>query len=210
MSEERKHSAGNESAPERPVGRDEVISAAIDAAADLFSNNNPSQVSVREIARRAGVSHALVHRYLGSKDDIFRAVLASEERKAQEFWSQVGDVAEAPSVFSGDGFASDRYLRILMRANVEGVHLEQEPSETPLAKRVLALLHEHPITVPADAPAYDPRVALLAVTTAMGALSLAHDFFIASVDLKGMDKDTFHAEFRRLMLHILSLADTSK
>ena len=59
----------------RPVGRDEVIEATIRAASELFAERNPSQVSVREIASRAGVSHALVHRYLGSKDDIFAAAL---------------------------------------------------------------------------------------------------------------------------------------
>ena len=34
-------------------------------------------VSVRQIAAKAGVNHALVHRYFGAKDDMVAAILLS-------------------------------------------------------------------------------------------------------------------------------------
>ena len=58
-----------------PVGREQVIKAATEAAAILFSEHQPSQVTVRDIAAAAGVSHALLHRYMGTKEDIFLAAL---------------------------------------------------------------------------------------------------------------------------------------
>ena len=49
------------------------------AAEELFSAYGFSAVTVRAIAERAGVSHALVHRYVGSKAEIYRAVLKQQE-----------------------------------------------------------------------------------------------------------------------------------
>ena len=51
----------------------------LDAAEELFADHPYGDVSVRAIADTAGVSHALVHRYVGSKADIMRAVLARHE-----------------------------------------------------------------------------------------------------------------------------------
>ena len=49
-------------------GREATTVAILDAAEELFSVHGFSAVTVRDIAECAGVSHALVHRYLGSKD----------------------------------------------------------------------------------------------------------------------------------------------
>ena len=45
------------------------------AAQHLFAERGFHAVSVRDIAAKAGVSHALVHRYLGSKKAILTAVM---------------------------------------------------------------------------------------------------------------------------------------
>jgi TetR/AcrR family transcriptional regulator, repressor for neighboring sulfatase len=53
-----------------------VRRAAIDAATQLFAERGISAVSVREVAAEAGVNPSLVHRYVGGKDALLRAVLA--------------------------------------------------------------------------------------------------------------------------------------
>ena len=63
----------------RRRGRVATTAAILDAAAELFSERGYSAVSVRDIAERAGVTHALVHQYVGSKDEVFRAVLKRGE-----------------------------------------------------------------------------------------------------------------------------------
>lgn len=45
------------------------------AAAELLAERGPREISVRDIADRAGVNHALVHRHFGTKDDLLRAVI---------------------------------------------------------------------------------------------------------------------------------------
>lgn len=64
----------------RPHGRDEVIPAVQAAAIALLAERGPRDVTVREIAERAGVNHALVHRHFGTKDEFIRAVLSEQSR----------------------------------------------------------------------------------------------------------------------------------
>lgn len=58
------------------------------AAIELLAEHGPAAVSIRGIARRAGVNHALLHRHFGTRDDLLRAVLASHS-------AVIGDAARA-------------------------------------------------------------------------------------------------------------------
>ena len=206
MSESKSFDTKAEAAPERPVGREQVVAAAIRAASELFAENNPSQVSVREIARRAGVSHALVHRYLGSKEDIFRAVVASEEAAALEFFAAQDDLTTAPEVIGGRGVPI-RYLTIMMRAYVEGmdVHL----TDSPVMRRLFEMLERYPVPRnPAD-PAMDIRVCVMTAMAATAAVAVAHEFFSEAVGLSGSTDERFHEQFRELIVHVLSLGTPS-
>jgi TetR/AcrR family transcriptional regulator, repressor for neighboring sulfatase len=48
------------------------------SARDLFADRGVENVSVRDVARRAGVQHSLVHRYFGTKEDIVREITRAE------------------------------------------------------------------------------------------------------------------------------------
>jgi AcrR family transcriptional regulator len=56
----------------KPVGRDAVMDALIDATGQLILERGVT-MSVRDIARRAGVNHGLVHTYFGSKETLLAA-----------------------------------------------------------------------------------------------------------------------------------------
>jgi AcrR family transcriptional regulator len=56
----------------KPVGRDAVMEALVDAAGQLILERGVT-MSVRDIARRAGVNHGLVHTYFGSKEALLAA-----------------------------------------------------------------------------------------------------------------------------------------
>ncbi len=60
----------------RPVGRAEVMEAVRQAATDLFAERGADAVTVREVADRAGVNHALIHRHFGTKEELLRVVLS--------------------------------------------------------------------------------------------------------------------------------------
>lgn len=59
----------------RPTGRAEVVEALLDVADRMFALDAPGDVSLRAIAREAGVNHGLVHRYFGTRDDLVDALM---------------------------------------------------------------------------------------------------------------------------------------
>jgi TetR/AcrR family transcriptional regulator, repressor for neighboring sulfatase len=60
----------------KPRGREQVRSAVLDATKDLVAERGPDGFSVRDIASRAGINHALVHRHFGTKADVLEQMLA--------------------------------------------------------------------------------------------------------------------------------------
>ena len=59
----------------KPHGRDEVVRALLQAAAELFATKGPAAVSLRDVAKEANVNVGLIHRHIGSKEDLVAAVL---------------------------------------------------------------------------------------------------------------------------------------
>src|SRR5688500_501711 len=62
----------------KPRGREQVRSAVLTATSALVAERGPDGFSVREIAARAGVNHALVHRHFGTKADVLEQMLAAD------------------------------------------------------------------------------------------------------------------------------------
>jgi len=62
----------------KPHGREQVRSAVLTATSALVAERGPDGFSVREIAARAGVNHALVHRHFGTKADVLEQMLAAD------------------------------------------------------------------------------------------------------------------------------------
>ncbi len=62
----------------KPRGRDQVRTAVLDATSELVAERGPDGFTVREIAARAGVNHALVHRHFGTKADVLEQMLAAD------------------------------------------------------------------------------------------------------------------------------------
>ena len=67
--------AGSERSIKRRPGKDVNTSRILDSAQELFAKRGPRAVTIRQVAEHAGVSHALVHKYFGSKDDLIKAVI---------------------------------------------------------------------------------------------------------------------------------------
>ena len=61
---------------QRPYHHGNLARALLDAAADLIAEVGPSQVSLRELARRTGVSNAAPVHHFGDKAGLFTALAA--------------------------------------------------------------------------------------------------------------------------------------
>ena len=107
---------------ERTRGAREATTAAmLDAAEELFAAHGFTAVSVRDIAKQAGVSHALVHRYLGNKDDIYRKVLQRNEDVMLAVAAGTDDLLEAVGHMFREGRARRRYLRLVTHSALHGL-----------------------------------------------------------------------------------------
>lgn len=74
-----------------PRGREAVMAAVQAAAVELLAEHGPRDVTVRRVAERAGVNHALIHRHFGTKDALIRRVVTEQSRQLAE---QVAAVAQ--------------------------------------------------------------------------------------------------------------------
>ena len=129
----------------RPVNANAELTRTriIDSAARLFSARGAGQTSVRDIARGAGVSLAMVHHYFGSKDDLYRSCVDSMYAELAELRAALGAAAvelepSAPLidrvVRACFRFARDHRpaLRLVMRSVVDTGEIDAERREDVL------------------------------------------------------------------------------
>ena len=113
--------ASNPSArsPGAPVrGGEAVRGALVDATAHALSAAGPSSVSIREVARKAGVNHGQVHHYFGGKRALLEAAmrqLASEH--FAHATAQSGDRGIPPALQLAD---DPGYWRAICHCVMEG------------------------------------------------------------------------------------------
>ncbi len=129
----------------KPHGKDETKDAILRAADELFGLKSPDSVTVRELADRAGVNHALVHRHFGTKDQVLREVLQRHARAFREVIE--GDVETAVTRMFEVALERPAFAKIIAQLLLEGrsprdFTLEEGGSDR-LAKLMTAALSAH-------------------------------------------------------------------
>ena len=95
------------------------------AAQHLFAERGFHAVSVRDIAVEAGVSHALVHRYLGSKEAILTAVMKRNTGPVLGAARAAASVRDAvPAMARELRVSRPDYLKLLARMGMDRVPFE--------------------------------------------------------------------------------------
>ena len=163
-------------AAEATSARDALVAAAV----DLFAERGPAAVSVRDVARRAGVNQGLIYRHLGSKEALIAA--AFEQGSADLF----------PAALGPDGFDIDTVIhqvhhgarapRLIARILVDDVEVTEVREQFPVLRQLLDAYGERPGT---DAPAGpdDPRIAVSAVTCMAMGSAIYGSGLVAALDL---------------------------
>ena len=105
---------------ERRPGREGATDALLDAAEALFVEHGPAAVSLRDVARRAGVNHGLIHHYIGSRDDLLEKVFTRATERARAAVHDLADPTDALDALRTLGGANDAYTRLLAWALLEG------------------------------------------------------------------------------------------
>ena len=113
----------------------ETREALLAAAAAEFAEKGYELASAREICRRAGVNSALLSRYFGSKEALYRLV-------AKRLFGDLG----APLAALADGVADDASWRTAVREWIDDMLFMTIPTER--AQKLCAALFRHEVTRP--------------------------------------------------------------
>ena len=184
---------------ERTRGAREATTAAmLDAAEELFAAYGFTAVSVRDIAKQAGVSHALVHRYLGNKDDIYRKVLQRNEDVMLAAAAGTDDLMEAVAHMFREGLAHRQYLRLVTHSALHGLPFEATMGRFPATELLVELAGRSKGESPSCGDV-DPRLVIAAVVALyLGWISL-EPWLVPAAGLQDEDEAMLLAQLERVI-----------
>ena len=177
----------------RKGGREQTTAAILDAAEKLFSERGFTAVTVRDIAADAGVSHALVHRYLGSKQDVYRAMLARNEGAFVSAASDQDELLTVTSLMLREGLAHQRrYVRLIAHSALHGLSYERTVGRFSATERLVELAEASAPSGGAsqDHEAVDPRFVVASVVALFIGWISAEEWVLRASGLSDMsDKE---------------------
>jgi len=178
--------------------REATTAAMLEAAEELFAAYGFTAVSVRDIAKQAGVSHALVHRYLGNKDDIYRTVLQRNENVMLVAAAGTDDLLEAVGHMFRKGLAHRPYLRLVTHSALHGLPFDATIGRFPATELLIELAEQSKGEAPPCGDV-DPRMAIAAVEALyLGWVSL-EPWLIPAACLQDEDEAMVLAQLERVI-----------
>jgi len=188
-------------------GREATVAAIMDAAEELFSAQGFTAVTVRAIAERAGVSHALVHRYLGSKADIYRAVLQREEDAILKAAPDDADLLTSASLMFRAGVTvRSRYVRLIAHSAMHGLSYDRTSGRFAATERLIELAER---AVGSASPTeraekdLDPRLVVAAAVALLLGWTATESWVRPAAGVQDMDDDEVLAGLERVIRGIL-------
>ena len=194
---------------ERPrrANREATAAALRDAAEELFSANGFEAVTVRASAARAGVSHALVHSYLDSEADIFRAVLSRKQDVMLAAAPDNPDLLATTSLIVREGLTNKRrYSRLVVDSALHGLPDEQTTGRFAAVERLVELAERAVASAPSSertGESLDPRFVIACVTALFLGWAATESWVLQSVGLGDLDEAEALDGLERVVLGIL-------
>lgn len=171
----------------RAPGRDGAVEALLDAAEELFAARGPASVSLRDVARAAGVNHGLIHHYIGSRDDLVDRVFLRATERARRVVDDATDPADALDRLRALGGSDDRITRLLTWTLLAG----HDPRDFHGRSAALDAVADS-----AGDGADDRRLRLVLAVAMVQSLGwkLFGDYVTVAAGLDGEDPDTLRRE----------------
>jgi TetR/AcrR family transcriptional regulator, repressor for neighboring sulfatase len=200
--------------PSRPrASREETTERILDAAQELFSARNPRDVTVREIAERAGVTHALVHQYVGTKNDLLNAVIQRVSTDRVSIVRRSDTLREAVDALAHDVLRNRMHSRALVRSAMDGVEYVSLKERIPTggAVKALALEMRESGVQPADPPTdLDYRVVLAAITAMLFGWTATEDWLRPSYGVDDIPTEELQHQIAEIAVYLTNLVLVSR
>ena len=198
----------DQAAVKRRRGRDATTVAILDAAEELFTMRGYTAVTVRDIADHAGISHPLVHQYVGSKADVLSAVLSRNERRLVSTAPNNPDLLESTRLILRNGLeqAARAHARLLMQSALDDVPYEESGGRFAAIERLIALAQR---VAAAASPAeraekdLDPRLVVACVGSLFLGWVSGESWMRPAAGLTEMDDAELADGLERVLLGIL-------
>jgi TetR/AcrR family transcriptional regulator, repressor for neighboring sulfatase len=192
----------------RRRGRRASTTAILDAARELFSERGYSAASVRDIAERAGVTHALVHQYVGGKAEVFRAVLKSGEGVLASAAPDTAGLAESVRRMLRRGLdePSRSYARMLVGSALGGLPYDRAAGRFTVIERLIELAEQQAGSASKAERAerdLDPRLVVACVGSLFLGWVAVEPWMRPAAGLQEMDEAELADGLERVLLSIL-------
>jgi TetR/AcrR family transcriptional regulator, repressor for neighboring sulfatase len=200
---------GEKGVQRRRRGREASTEAILGAAEELFYDRGFDDVTVRDIAEQAGVSHALVHQYAGSKEEIFRAVLARNDGLMVAGATDNLGLLESAGLMLRRGLEPPgrEYLQLLMKTALSGVPYDQTTGRFTEVDRLVELAaRQAAVASPAERAEkdLDPRLVGACVGSLLLGWVAGESWLRPAWGLKDLDDAEIADGLERVILSILS------
>ena len=185
----------------RRGGRAQVEERALVAAQRLFAERGLHGTTVRDIASETGVSHALIHRYLGSKEDILVAVIKRNATPVLERARSAATAREAAlRMFHELRTASPDYLKLLARVIMEDLPFEAAGHDFPALRQLVEITERQAASDPDKARELpEPRVLVAAAVALAIGWTVSEDWLVRGTGLSEYDPASIEASLERIM-----------
>lgn len=171
----------------------------------LFSARGYDGVSVREMASELGVTHPLIHYYLGSKSEIFGAVLRHHEKQLL-LPDACADLAEALGHFVSDGLCEHgAYLRLVAHAAMDHGSARHPDLEFASARELLRLANECESMSNLSEDDAEIQLAVASVIALCVGWCLLEPWFVSETDLLPMNEVERRQKVAALALDLFRL-----
>ncbi|MGA0118473.1 MAG: TetR/AcrR family transcriptional regulator [Ilumatobacteraceae bacterium] len=123
--------ARQRSTPVTPEASVDVRRAVLDGALDIIATEGAEAVSMREVARRAGVSHQAPYHYFGDRAGIFAAISQEGFRSFTEEFRRALDIpgniaANCLRAYVSFAIAHKGHYRVMFRSDICGIHTHED------------------------------------------------------------------------------------
>lgn len=172
--------------PDGAGGPDARRERVIAVAERLFAERGFRNVSVRDIAREAGVTHPLIYYYWGSKKELLAATVARSQSRIRSVRVTDRDRLESVEALARESLEHNRdYLLTLIRALLDGMPPSEWPGGFPAIEAVVRMVTE---AVPKAREA-DARARVAAAVAMTYGWVLVEDALLEIVGLTPGDRD---------------------